>query len=188
MILRTGAMFGLLMSVSHIFEHYVLIFSDLDLTTASMVYFFEWIASAAIYVWLLWRSARRVANSIDRRVGLSFGLAWSYIIIISILVGIIIGVANTLFVSYMGYDSFVDGMLERLNQTRELMLATGVENIDDELFVEMRAAVQSAEQPSIFSNILGSMNSYIFTGGIIGLIIAAFVRRKPDMTPPTEVD
>lgn len=185
-ILRAGAMLGLLMALSHIFEHYVLIYSDMELSTASMVYFFEWLASAGLYVWLMWRSARRTSLAIDSRVGFSFGLAWSYVVIVAMLVGIIVGVANTLFVSAMGYDMYVDGMIARFDQMHEMMLATGDATTTDELFVEMREAVQRAERPSIFNNIFASLNSFIFSGGIIGLVIASFVRRKPEITPPTE--
>lgn len=185
-ILRAGAMLGLLMAFSHIFEHYLLIYSGMDLSTASMVYLFEWIVSAGVYVWLMWRSTRRTASLVDKRMGFGFGLGWSYVVIVAMLVGIIVGVANTLFVSLMGYEAYVDGMLVRLDQMRDMMLATGADTANDELFVELREAVQSAEQPSIFSNILASLNSFIFTGGIMGLVIASFARRQPEITTPTE--
>lgn len=185
-----GALLGIMMSLSRIVENYILIYSDISITQASLLYFVEWLVVMVAYVWLVWRSSRRCALAADRRVGYSFGLAWSYVVLLSLLVGVVVGVANTLYVNAMGYAEYVEGMLGRLEQTHQLMLQAAPvgDEVDgmDEMYGQMRTAIRSAEQPSMFANILASMNNYIFMGGIMGLIIAFVVRRKPDYTASDE--
>ena len=118
-VLRSGAILGIVMALSSIFERYVLVFSDLSLGAAALAYFGEWLVTYILFVWLLVRFTRRRREATDPQFGFSYSSALSYILLISMLAGVIVGVADTLFISAMGFDSFVAGNAERLTEVME---------------------------------------------------------------------
>lgn len=71
------------MALSHIFERYILVYSDLSLGNAALVYFGEWLLSYILFVWLLVRFTRRRREATDPQLGFSYSSALSYILLIS---------------------------------------------------------------------------------------------------------
>ena len=178
--LRSGAILGIVMAVSRIFELYLLAFSDGALMTMSIWYLVEWVIAAGVFVWLVVRFSKRRAADSDPKYGYSYSVALSYILTISMLAGIIVGTANTLFIGAMGYEAYVEGMVGRIDQMRELYAGMNLQMYDAD-FNKMIAAMRSAEQPSMLSTVFASLNNYLLTGGILGLIIAGVVSRRPQM-------
>lgn len=178
--LRSGAILGIVMAVSRIFELYLLAFSDGALMTMSLWYLVEWVIAAGVFVWLVVRFSKRRAADSDPKYGYSYSVALSYILTISMLAGIIVGTANTLFIGAMGYEAYVEGMVGRIDQMRELYAGMNLQMYDAD-FNKMIAAMRSAEQPSMLSTVFASLNNYLLTGGILGLIIAGVVSRRPQM-------
>ena len=192
-VLRSAAIIGVAMALSHILEQYILLYSDLSLYSASMVLMIEGVASAGLFIFLMFYFTRRVARAWNDRVEVgdgivvdvpfTYGRAVSYGLIISMLVGLFVGVANTLFVDFMGYDLYRAGQLAYLEEIEQLMVAynkmAGSEAISVDVFEGQIDTLEMGERPSMFMNILAHMTAYMFYGGITSLIVAAIARRKP---------
>lgn len=194
-VLRSAAILGVVMAISHVFEQYMLLFSSVDVLTASLIICFEYIAVIVVFVWLTFRFTRNVArNWIDQvtlpdgnivEVQFTYGRALSYILMVSMLAGVIVGITNTIFIDIMGYDMFVMGNLHRIDEVNALLesmaAAEGSQVLIadyNKLFDDYRELILTAERPSMFSNIISHMSNYMFSGGIVGLAIAYFARRN----------
>lgn len=178
--MMAGAIVGVVMALSRIFERYELFFSTSELLSVVTPYAIEWVLMVGIFVWLLFFFTRRRAKAADAEVGFSYGQALSFVLVVSMLTGIIVGLADTIFINAMGYDVYVDGMVTRIGQMRNLYIEAGLTQADVKSFDEMAAAARMAEQPSILMNIFVDLYNYILFGGLPGLIIAAIVRRQPE--------
>lgn len=194
-VLRSAAILGVVMALSHIFEQYMLLFSSVDVLTASLIICFEYLAIIVVFVWLLYRFTRSVArNWIDQvtlpdgnivEVKFTYGRALSYILMVSMLAGVIVGLSNTIFIDIMGYDLFIEGNLNRINEVKLILDGmAGAEGSQaliadyNKMFEDYRELILTAERPSMFSNIISHMSNYMFSGGIVGLAIAYFARRN----------
>ena len=180
-VLRTGAILGIVMALSSIYERYVLVFSDLSLGAAALAYFGEWLVTYILFVWLLVRFTRRRREATDPQFGFSYSSALSYILLISMLAGVIVGVADTLFISAMGFDSYVAGNVERLTELKTMYHTMGIGGSDLKIFDDMIHAIRTSVQPSMLRSVFSSFSHYIMVGGIPGLIIAGFMRRDPQI-------
>lgn len=178
--MMAGAIVGVVMALSRIFECYELFYSTSELLSVVTPYAIEWVLMVGIFVWLLFFFTRRRAKAADAEVGFSYGQALSFVLVVSMLAGIIVGLADTIFINAMGYDVYVDGMVSRIAEMRNLYIEAGLTQADVKSFDEMAAAARMTEQPSIFMNIFVDLYNYILFGGLPGLIIAAIVRRQPE--------
>ena len=73
-VLRTGAILGGVMSLSYIFERYVLAFSDMALLKASAIYCIEWLVACVVFIWLLARFTRRRANVLPEKMMATYSI------------------------------------------------------------------------------------------------------------------
>ena len=179
--LKLGAILGALMSISTMLESYVSYYSAIPLVRASMIYLAEWLVVVVAYVWLMYRFTKSYSNRyFDEGAGFSFSQGFGFVITLSLFVAIMVGVTTTLFYSVMGFDGFIDGYIARID---ELMAYMGANNIAMNSVAEdielLRDNIRAFQQPSMLSNILAAINNYVLSGLIIGLIIAAILRRKP---------
>jgi hypothetical protein len=179
-VMRSGAILGIVMMLSRIFEHYVLFYSSIELTTMSVLYFGEAILSCVVFIWLLLRFSRRRAAACDPQVGFSYGMGLSYILLISMFAGVIVGVGDTIFTSIMGYDAYVEGVMWRINDLKQLYLNMGVSTSELGIFDEFAHAMRTSTQPSMLSSVFTAFNNYILFGALPGFIIAGVVSRKPE--------
>ena len=178
-VLRSGAILGLVMALSSIFERYLLLASNLTLGTATMLYLGEAVVACVVFLWLIVRFTRRRRDAGDPRFGFNYSTALSYILLISMLAGVIVGVAGTIFTSAIGYDAYIAGNIARLEEAKTLYEGLGVGANDLVLFDEMVHRIRTAPQPTMLQNVLASFSNYILFGGIPGLIIAGVLSRKP---------
>ena len=178
-VLRSGALLGVVMSLSMLIEQYIMVCSPLSLAMGSFLYFVEWCSVAVIFVVALYRLTRRRAKESDPQSGYGYAQALSYMLLVSLLTGIVVGVAHMLFIAVIGYDSYVEGMLHRIDEMRSMMLTSAGDTSYGSLFAQMTSSLRSAEQPSIFDYVIASVNNYIICGGFVGLILASFVRVEP---------
>lgn len=178
-VLRSGAILGLVMALSSIFERYLLLASNLTLGTATMLYLGEAVVACVVFIWLIVRFTRRRRDAGDPRFGFNYSTALSYILLISMLAGVIVGVAGTIFTSAIGYDAYIAGNIARLEEAKTLYEGLGVGANDLVLFDEMVHRIRTAPQPTMLQNVLASFSNYILFGGIPGLIIAGVLSRKP---------
>lgn len=176
--LRSGAILGGVMALSAIFENYLLVSADLSLGSLSSFYALEALVAVALYIYLLVRFTRCAAVLAEQEVGFNFGQAFSYVLAVSMLAGVIVGLAKTLYVAAIGYDVYVGGLLSRLEQLHTLYLDMGFRSDDLKMINELAQGVRTMEQPSIWSNIFSSLYNYMLLSGVPGLIIAGVVSRR----------
>ena len=182
-VLRDGAILGLVMALSRTFENYLQLQADISIMASYLFLSVEMIVAAVVFVWLLYRFVKRRSLSVDESQGFSFGQGLIYAFTLSVLTGILVGVANTLFVAVVGYETYVDGLIASLDRTADFISGLDQTGAAVESYEKMAdtlvETIESSPQPSVFDNILASLNNYITCGTLSGLIIARIVRREP---------
>lgn len=177
-VLRSGAILGGVMSLSFIFERYVLAFSDMELLKASAIYFTEWLVACVVFIWLLARFTRRRANVLPVEMGSTYSYLLSYILLTSMLSGVLVGVADTLYISLMGYDVYVSGLIGRIDQLKQMYLDMGISASDMTFLEEYTTQLRYMEQPSMLATVLSQLQMYAIMGCIPGFIIASVNSRR----------
>lgn len=173
-VLRDGAVLGLVMAASHIFES-VILFGDMPLTKASVIVTIEMFAAAIFFVWYLYRSAKRCSLRADAKLGFPYSTGLLYIFTMSVLAGVLVGLSQVVYVKAMGgYGAYVEGMISRFEDMAALM------PVDGGMFDQMIDQLLASEKPSAIESIVASVNNYIISGSFVGLIVAAIVRREPE--------
>ena len=177
-VLRSGAILGGVMSLSFIFERYVLAFSDMELLKASAIYFTEWLVACVVFIWLLARFTRRRANVLPVEMGSTYSYLLSYILLTSMLSGVLVGVADTLYISLMGYDVYVSGLIGRIDQLKQMYADMGISSSDMAIFDQFAQQLRYVEQPSMLMTVFGKLQTYAIMGCIPGFIIASVNSRR----------
>ncbi|MBO5820845.1 MAG: DUF4199 domain-containing protein [Alistipes sp.] len=191
-VLRSAAIVGIVMSVSHIFEKYITLFSDLGLGASSLIIFIESIVAAVLFVGMLYYFTRRLANNWNERVEymgqvltvkFSYSRALSYVLTVSMLASVIVGVASTIYVDIVGYDIYLAAQIAYIEETVDFVNAagqmSGSENlVSVESMEDFVSQLEASERPSMFANIISLMSSYMLYGGLTGLVVAAVARRN----------
>lgn len=177
--LKYGALLGLIMGLSRIFETYDLFLSDR--VGVGGLFVVEWLASVVIFIWLLYRFTKRRALLAPDDEGFSYGSGLSYALMVSMLAGVVVGVMYHIFVSIVGYEAYVEGYISLIDEYYAIIANSGVQLPSDymEMFEDMKDMLRRSEAPSMFDNLLASLKTYMFTGLVVGLIIAAITRRQP---------
>lgn len=176
-VLRSGALLGLVMLFSHILEQYVLVYSSVSILGASLILGLEGLASCILFIYLLVRFSRRRVNESEMAMG--YGSVLSYILLISMLAGVIVGVGNTLFTSIMGYDLYVEGLVARITEIKSSYINAGITSAEFlEPFDGMIEKVRLSAQPTMLQRLFSTLYNYMLFGGLPGLIIAGFVKRE----------
>lgn len=172
-----GALLGVLMALSRIFELALVS----NWTVKSMMIFgFECIIVAVIYVWLLYRFAKRAASRLgSKERGFSYVQGLIYVLWVSIFVGVIAGLANYLYIHYViGYGNFVALIMWMMSMMSTIadMPSYLVQMVNEGL-----RALENSTEPSIFDYIISGINTYFLSGLVCGLFIAAGVKRGPEI-------
>lgn len=191
-VLRSAAILGVVMAVSHIFERHIMLFSGLGLGISSLIILIEGLLAAVIFVGMLYYFTRRLAKGWNERVEFmgqvldvkfSYSRALSYVLTVSMLASIIVGVAGTIYVDVVGYDEYLTAQINYIEETVEFVKAYGQMAGDEGLLSakgmeSMITQMETSERPSMFATIISLMSSYMLYGGLVGLVIAAVVRRN----------
>lgn len=173
--LRSGAILGLVMGLSRIFESYQLYLSDMQGVTTLIV--LEWLFAAALFVYLLYRFAKQRSMRFSQKEGYSYGQAMSYLLIVSMLTGIIVGVMEYLFTEFVGYDAIVAGYISLIDEYRTMVASAGVPASSMGVLEQLKGTIRDSQEPTILNNVLSALNLYFMTGGVVSLVISAFVKR-----------
>ena len=180
-VLRDGAVLGLVMAASHLFESFML-FGDMELGSMSLVVTIEMLAAAIFFVWYIYRSTKRRSLEADAQLGFPYSTGLFYIFVMSVLSGVLVGLSHIIYISAIGgYGAYVDAVVVRFEQMAALM---PVDN--SALFDQMIEQLTNSERPTAMQAIVSSVNNYIISGGFLGLIIAGIVRREPKRDNFTE--
>lgn len=191
-VLRSAAIVGIVMAISHIFEKHILLFSDLGLATSSAIILIEGIIAVVLFVGMLYYFTHRLAKVWNDRVGVldqvfdvkfSYSRALSYVLTVSMLASVVVGVASTIYVDVVGYDVYLAAQINYIEEIVDFVNAYGQMSGDSELMstkymADMIAQMETMERPSMFTNIVSLMSSYMLYGGLVGLVVAAVARRN----------
>ena len=177
-VLRSSAILGGVMSLSYIFERYLLAFSDMALLKASAIYSLEWLVACVVFVWMLARFTRRRAEALPSEITVTYSYLLSYILLTSMLSGVLVGVADTLYISAMGYDLYISGLVGRIEQLQQLYLDMGISASEMTIFEQYANQLRYVEQPSMMLTVLGKLQTYAIMGCIPGFIIASVNSRR----------
>ena len=191
-VLRSAAIVGVVMAISHIFERHIMLFSGLSLGTSSIILLLEGIIAAVVFVGMLYYFTRRLAKGWDEKVEFmgqvldvkfSYSRALSYVLTVSMLASIIVGVVSTIDVDVVGYDVYIAAQIDYVQETVDFVKAYGQISGDEGVLSakgmeNMIMQMETSERPSMFANIISLMSSYMLYGGLVGLVIAAVARRN----------
>lgn len=191
-VLRSAAIVGIVMAISHIFEKHILLFSDLGLATSSAIILIEGIIAVVLFVGMLYYFTHRLAKVWNDRVEVldqvfdvkfSYSRALSYVLTVSMLASVVVGVASTIYVDVVGYDVYLAAQINYIEEIVDFVNAYGQMSGDSELMstkymTDMIAQMETMERPSMFTNIVSLMSSYMLYGGLVGLVVAAVARRN----------
>lgn len=178
-VLRCGAILGIIMGASGIFETYALISGSHGLLGAMLL---EMIVVLAVFVWLLYAFARKRSRLYEPQEGFSYAQALLYVICMSAAAGVIAGVMKYVFVSIIGYGTMIDGYMDILEYYRATVVQADMPEMYVKMFDDMIEAVRISERPSILATVFGSLETYAVGGALLGLIISGIVRRDPVIT------
>lgn len=191
-VLRSSAILGVVMAISHIFERHIMLFSGLSLGTSSLILLLEGLVAAVVFVGMLYYFTRRLAKGWDEKVEFmgqvldvkfSYSRALSYVLTVSMLSSIIVGVASTIYVDVVGYDVYIAAQIDYVQETVDFVKAYGQMSGDEGALSakgmeNMIMQMETSERPSMFATIISLMSSYMLYGGLVGLVIAAVARRN----------
>ena len=88
------------------------------------------------------------------------------------------GVADTLYISAMGYDLYISGLVGRIEQLQQLYLDMGISASEMTIFEQYANQLRYVEQPSMMLTVLGKLQTYAIMGCIPGFIIASVNSRR----------
>lgn len=94
------------------------------------------------------------------------------------LSGVLVGVAETLYVSVMGYESYIAGLIGRIDQLQQMYIDMGISASDMTIFEQYTTQLRYMEQPSIFVTVFSQLQMYAIMGCIPGFIIASVNSRR----------
>ena len=182
-VLRDGALLGLVMALFCIFKNYLQMQVDMPITKMYLLLSLATILSIVLFVWLLYRFLKRRSQSADERDGFTYGQGRISAFVLSLLTGIVVGLANTLFIAVVGYENYVESLVANMDNTVDFVasLSPAGTAIGDyeEMMSTLVDKLESSSRPTVFDNIFASLNNYITWGTLLGLILARVVRREP---------
>ena len=182
-VLRDGALLGLVMALLCIFKNYLQMQVDMPITKMYLLLSLATILSIVLFVWMLYRFLKRRSQSADEREGFTYGQGLIYAFVLSLLTGIVVGLANTLFIAVVGYENYVESLVANMDNTVDFVasLSPAGTAIGDyeEMMSTLVDKLESSSRPTVFDNIFASLNNYITWGTLLGLILARVVRREP---------
>jgi uncharacterized membrane protein YwzB len=169
------------MTVSAIFEQCTIIYGGTISWMSAMG--FEYVVSIVVYVWLIYRFAKHFSLQVmDMQKDIktfSYAQGFLYVIMLSILTGVVVGLGTYIFRHFVvGYTEYVEATIRAMqNVLKESQLPSSVTSSYKQLFAQMASQVE----PTIFSVLLSSCWNYMFTGTLLGLVIAGIVKREPQL-------
>ena len=179
-VLNRGAILGFVMLCSHVFEQCAVVYGG------TMAWFSvmgaEIVASCALYCWMLYRFAKEFSLSVMEKQQIkmfSYGAALNYTLSVSMLGGVIVGLGRYILHSFViGHQRYVESMVTSLQtalnsnpQTASMM----------DSYKQLFAQIASQPEPGIFSTLFSTMWNYVLFGFFVGLVVAAFVKREPQL-------
>lgn len=169
-----GAILGVLMLVSHIFEQYMLLNGNL---TRLGIVSIEMIALFGVFIYLLYRFTKNYSTRFSAEEGFAYSKALGYVVTLSLFASIIVGLGSYLYTHFViGYEEYVNGVV---GMYTNILSSSPIPAQMMSTYEQMLEQVSSQPEPGILKTITSSLWNYLFLGGIVGLIIAGVVKREP---------
>lgn len=136
------------------------------------------IAVCAVYVWLLYRFSKRAAERYgDEMTGYSYSQGLLYVLWTAVFAGVIAGFGRYVYMHWIvGYDNYVEHLLDTMQRLMANMGGTS-----PAMYNALLSSLAEQQEPGIFATISSSIFSYGFWGMLVGLFIAAGVKREPNL-------
>ncbi|MDO4758924.1 MAG: DUF4199 domain-containing protein [Rikenellaceae bacterium] len=178
---KEGGVVGVLLAASMLFENYAFLSGSVGLMGLMMV---EWIAVVVLHYWLLHRYTKRYGQQFPVEEGFPFGRAYSYVLILSIFAGVILGLVQAIYLhGIIGYEEY---MTNYVNSIQELVSNSAASAQMAPMMKQMMAQLEAASTPSVLQTAWGAVTNSVLFGGLFGLIIAAVVSRNARPFAPKE--
>ena len=180
-VMSYGAILGLVMLASHIFEQCAVIYGG------TMGWYsvlgIEYIVAIVVYIWMLYRFAKSyslevMAQQSDVKM-FSFSRAYGFIVSVSSLSGVIVGLGRYILHNLViGHSEYTQAMISSLqailkaNPETAAMMGT---------YNQMFAQLAAQPEPTILQTVFSSVWSYFLASAIVALVIAAVVKKEPNI-------
>lgn len=173
---KQGLLLGIVMSASKIFEQSVVIYGGLEYSAWVLL---EWLLFAALFFILLYKATQKRAALVDPMLGFSFLQGVNYMMLISAFAAVVVACVYYVYInSVVGYDSYIDSLIAIIvNAAESQPLDSSTADLIETLVDQMRTQTQ----PSIFTVLFNTVFQYAFAGLLVGLILAGFISRKPQI-------
>ncbi len=180
-VMSYGAILGLVMLASHIFEQCALIYGGTMGWYSVMG--IEYIVAIVVYIWMLYRFAKSyslevMAQQSDVKM-FSFSRAYGFIVSVSSLSGVIVGLGRYILHNLViGHSEYTQAMISSLqailkaNPETAAMMGT---------YNQMFAQLAAQPEPTILQTLFSSVWSYFLASAIVALVIAAVVKKEPNI-------
>lgn len=173
--LKLGAIIGGVLSVSFVLETMMVFSGNVNMYVLQSLLM---LAVAVLHYYLLHRYTRSFSAGFSAEEGFSFGRGYQYIITLSAIAGLIVGVVKYLFLQVIiGYSTYMDRTIGAIT---DMLSAQG--NIPASfvpMFSKTITDMQNTPEPPFYSTIFWGVASCVFFGALFGLIIAAVISRAP---------
>lgn len=180
-LLTSGAILGVVMLCSHIFEQCAVVYGG-TMTWFSIMGF-EMLAAAALYVWMLYRFAKGYSLAVmDAQSGIkmfNYGRGLSYVVSVSTLSGVIVGLGRYILHNFViGHQRYLTSMV---TSVQTALSANPESSSLMSAYEPMLKQMMTQPEPGVFATIFSTVWSYMVWGMIVGLIVAAMVKREPNL-------
>ena len=178
-MLTKGAILGGVMMVSNILETSMVYYGgDTKWLTIMTV---ETFVAMAIYIWLVVRFTKSYAKLVlaerENMPFFSYGNGFSYVVSISMLAGVIAALGGYMFRHYVvGFENYISANVKMI---QDVISHTEVSASMVGTYEQMFKTLESQSEPSIISAIFSGVWTYLISGSIVGLIVAAITKREP---------
>ena len=180
-MLTKGAILGAVMLLSNIAENSMLYYGNS--AKWIMLLGIEYLVAMALYCYLIYRFTKNYANLVvSERKEIPFftyGNGFSYATSISMLAGVIVALGGYMFRHYIiGYENYITNYVKLL---QDWFSTTEVPASMVGTYEQMFKVIQAQEEPSLISSIFSGVLSYLMAGTFVGLVVAAFTKRAPQI-------
>lgn len=180
-MLTKGAILGGVMMVSSILETSMLCYGGNSTWLAVMSA--EVLVSMALYIWLTLRFTKGYAKLVleehKQLPFFSFSNGFSYVVSISMLAGVIAALGNYMFRHYVvGFEDYISANIKLIQDvlSQSEVPASMVGTYD-----QMFKTLEAQSEPSLISAIFSGVWTYLISGTVVGLIVAAVTKREPQI-------
>ena len=178
-MLTKGAILGGVMMVSNILETSMVYYGgDTKWLTIMTI---ETLLSMAIYVWLVLRFTKGYAKLVlaerETMPFFSYGNGFSYVVSISMLAGVIAALGSYMFRHYIvGFENYISANIKMIQDViSHTEVPASMVGTYDQIF----KALEAQSEPSLISAIFSGVWTYLVSGTVVGLIVAAITKREP---------